>query len=225
MYITNKFIFLHKNKCAGVFIKDWMIEFLGAKVLKYKHAPIRMVPPKYRRDHIKIGCVRNPYDWYKSYYTYHQDNGYFLGMSFDRYIRDYVMHPRALLSLMPKKLRKKFPLLYPTKTDLPIGGYTFHYINYFSYKALDIFMNWDNKKLTKNIDLISDLDVTFRTETLRENMEITFGADYHDDILSFKPRNVSSNSKPYQEYYTPDLRALVEERDGLLMKHLGYSWI
>jgi hypothetical protein len=222
MYTTDKYVFLHMNKCAGVFIKDFMIEYFNATVHKYKHGPIRMLAPKHRGK-IKIGCVRNIFDWYVSYYTYHQDNGYFLNISFDKYIRDYTMSPRALLSLMPKKYRKKFPLLYPPKTSLPIGAYTFHYINYFCNDAINVFEHWDYDYFKLNINKISNLDVTFRTETLKDNMEITFGAEYHDDILSFKKRNVSKR-KRYQDYFTPDLRALVEARDGALMEYLGYEW-
>ncbi len=221
MYITDKYIFTHKNKAAGCTIKDFMIEYMGAKILKYKHAPLRMLPEKYRDKRIKIGCIRNPFSWYVSYYCYHRDNGKFLKMTFDQYINDYVKDSRALLSLMPKKLRKKFPLLYPPRTRMPIGAYTFHYINYFSYNALNILKNWDIEVLKAKIKDVSNLDVTFRTETLQADMIKEFG--YSAELKNF-PRKNQSKRKPYKEYFNLETQKLVEERDGILLDFLGYEY-
>ncbi len=199
-----------------------MIEHFNATLHKYKHGPVRMLAEKHRKK-VKIGCVRNAFDWYVSYFTYHKDNGRWKDLSFDKYIRDYVTNPRALLSLMPPKLRKKYKNLYPPDTKMPIGGYTFHYINYFCYDAINVLKHWDYNYFKLNISKISNLDAVLRTETLRDNMEIIFGAEHHDKLLDFKKRNVSKR-KPYQEYFSPDLRALVEERDGPLMNYLGYKY-
>jgi hypothetical protein len=199
-----------------------MIKHLDAKVLKYKHAPLRLLPLEHGNK-IKIGCVRNPYSWYVSYYTYHRKNGRFLNMPFDKYINDYVNNPRALLSLMPPKIRKKFPTVYPPRTEMPIGAFSFHYVNYFSYKAIDILKNWDLNRFIANVENISDLNVMWRTETLAEDMIKTFGEKYAKKIKAFPRKNVS-NKKPYQEYYTPELVEIVRKRDGILMDYLGYEF-
>lgn len=199
-----------------------MIKHMGAKVLKYKHAPIRMLPKKYR-DRTIIGCVRNPFSWYVSYYTYHRTNGYFNNISFDKYINDYTKSPRALLSLMPPKVRKRFPLVYPPDTKMEIGAFTFHYINYFSYKAFDILRNWDVEKLEENIAKVSDLDVMWRTESLNKYMIATFGEKYGGKINNFPRKNVS-NKKPYQEFYTPATIDMVESRERILLEYLKYEY-
>jgi len=221
VYLTDKYIFLHKNKCAGVTIKDFMLAHMNAKVLNYKHAPIRMIPEKYRKR-IKIGAIRNPYAWYKSYFTYHKDNGYYQNLSFEDYIKQNTSNSRNLLALMPKKLRKKFPKLYPPNTDMPIGAYTFHYINYFCYDAINVLQHWDYEYFKLNINKISNLDITFRTETLELDMIREFG--FLKEITGFKRRNVSKNRKPYQDFYTPELIKLVEKYDGPLTDYLGYGY-
>jgi hypothetical protein len=210
------------NKCAGVSIKDFMIKHMGAKVLKYKHSPIRLLPEEHWGK-VKIGCIRNPYAWYVSYYTYHQKNGKFLKMSFKKYINEYTKHPRALLSLMPPKIRKKFPTVYPPRTGMPIGSFSLHYINYFCSDAIHILSKWDIDRFTEHVSEVSDLDVMWRTETLAEDMIKTFGEKYAKKIKAFPRKNVS-NKKPYQEYYTPELIEIVRKRDGILMNYLGYEY-
>ncbi|MCP3683530.1 MAG: hypothetical protein GY861_12655 [bacterium] len=226
MYLTKDYVFFHHNKNAGVTIKDFMIKHMDAKVLKYKHAPCRMLPKKYR-DRITIGCVRNPYAFYVSYYHYHTQNGRFRGMSFSDYLKKHIMNPRSLTSLMPPKLRKKFPLLYPPNTKLPIGGWFFHYINFFSYKSLNIFKNWTIDDLRENIEDVYDLDAMWRTETLKGDMIDEFciinSFPLIEKIKDF-PRKNSSKHKPYREYYTPELIELVKKRDGILMNYLEYRY-
>jgi len=223
LYITEKYAFCHKNKCAGVFVKDFMIEHMGANVHKYKHLPIRMLAEKHRKK-IKIGCVRNPFAWYKSYYFYHRDNGYFKAMSFDQYIKTYTNNSRALLSLMPKRIRKKFPRLYPPKTKMPIGAFSYHYINYFCYDALNVLAEWEYDYFRLNINKISNLDVTFRVERLKTDMIQEFGPAYADRILNFPKKNVSKAKKHYHEVFTPEQRAIVERYDGPLMEYLNYEY-
>jgi len=217
MYTTNKHVFVHCNKTGGVFVKDWMIQHLGAKVHKYKHAPIRMLDTKHH-DKIKIGVIRNPFDWYVSYYTYLTQNKALTTLSFPQFLFTYTEHPRALFDFMGMKIRRKYENLYPPKTKLPIGGWTFHYINYFSYDAIKIF----KEEILAPVEP-SNLDVLMRTENLKEDMIKVFGEEHRESITSFPRKNVSAR-KPYQEYYTPELRSRVEERDGILMEYLNYEF-
>ena len=214
MYITDKYIFIHCNKTAGVFVKDFMLENMNAKILKYKHAPIRMLPQKYK-NRLTVGCIRNPFEWYLSYFSYHQQNGSFTGLTFEEYLDRACNHSRRLLSLLPRRLMKKHPLLYPPSTKLKIGGYTFHYINYFCKRAIKIFKTGVIK------DYSNDLDVVMRVESLRDDMIKTFG--FKEKIRAFKKRNTSTHKK-YREVYTKKMRQLVEKRDGKLMEYLGYEY-
>ena len=232
MYITDKYVLIHMNKTACTTVKDFMIQHLGAKVHKYKHAPIRMLDSKHH-DKIKIGVIRNPFDWYVSYYKYLTQNKVLTTMDFPQFLFTYTEHPRALFDFMGMKIRRKYENLYPPKTKLKIGSWTFHYINYFSYEAKRIF-GWSPKYWEYQVVPIdessyceifeeNDTDVLMRTETLKEDMIKVFGEEHRESITSFPRKNVSTR-KPYQEYYTPELRSRVEERDGILMEYLNYEY-
>ena len=212
MWTTDKHVFIHLNKAAGVFVKDWMIRYLSANLHRYKHAPIRMLNTKHR-DKIKIGCIRDPFKWYESYYKYLTQQKRITDLSFRQFIETYTMHPRALFDFMGKKVRKKFENLYPPKTTLPIGTWTFHYINYFQFDA--------RKTLAGNGDIVhNDLDFLMRTETLAEDMIKVFGEEYREVIKFYPMKNVS---REQFNRWSPELIKLVELRDGVLMKELGYG--
>lgn len=210
------------NKTAGVFVKDFMIKHLGAKVNKYKHAPIRMLDEKYQ-NLMKIGVIRNPFAWYVSYYTYLTKNKLLTTMNFPKFVYTYTQHPRALLDFMGRKIRKQWENLYPPKTNLPIGSWTFHYINYFSNNAREILTEWDIFKLENELDKVSSLDVLMKTETLKDNMISVFGEEYQDAIYNFPRRNISNN-KPYQEFYNDYICSMIEQKDRILMEYLGYAF-
>ena len=230
MYLTDKYVFIHLNKAAGVFVKDWMIKHLNAKVLKYKHAPVRMLPTKYRQPRQIIGVTRNPFSWYVSYYHYHQQEaGTYKNISFKEYVMRHTTNPRPLLSLMGKKIRKKYPLCYPPNTDLKIGSWTFHHFNYFSFRSWEIFSDWTQDFYEQMMatpvewDGIFDLTHLMRTETLKRDMIKLFGERYTSRIHGFKKRNRSKHKK-YQLYYDNEMIDLINKREGLLMGKLGYSF-
>jgi len=217
MYTTNKHVFIHCNKTGGVFVKDWMIKHLGAKVHRYKHSPIRMLDSKHHNK-TKIGCTRNPFSWYVSYYEYLVQNNVLTTMDFPQFLFTYTEHPRALFDFMGRKIRRKYENLYPPKTKLKIGSWTFHYINYFSYNANNIL----KQKVIATVDP-SNLDVLMRTETLKKDMIKLFGEEHRESIENF-PRKNATKRKPYREYYNDELRSIVEQRDGVLMEYLGYEY-
>lgn len=217
MYLTNKYVFIHMNKTGGVTVKDWMIKHFGASVHRYKHAPIRMLD-SIHHGKTTIGVIRNPFSWYVSYFEYLTQNGILTTMKFPQFIFTYTQHPRALLDFMGKKVRRKLENLYPPRTKLKIGSWTYHYINYFSYDAKDILR--EKKPLLADP---SNLDVLMRTETLTEDMVTTFGEEYRESIENFPRKNVTKR-KPYQEYYNDELRTIVEHREKTLMECLGYEF-
>lgn len=221
MYITDKYVFIHMDKCAGVFVKDFMLKYMDAKVCKYKHAPIRMLPEKHENK-IKFGVIRNPFSWYVSFYKYLRQAGHLKGITFDKFVRDYTEHPRALLSLKGKVLRK-FENLMPPRTELEIGAWTFFHYNYFHFQAIDIFKSESSFEIFR-LSEENSLDKILRTETLRDDLCLLFGLGYLNELDKWKPRNVSQNQKPYQEWYTKETRAMVQERDGHLMEYYGYGF-
>lgn len=197
MYVTDKYVFIHCQKTGGLFVKYWMYKYLGARLHIYKHVPIRCLGEKHKHKTI-IGIVRNPFDWYVSYWVYMRKYRK-ISTGFEEFLHTYTEQPLKLMELM----REKYPGLYPPSPKEPIGAWTFFLTNYYG----------------KGIQL----DVIFRTENLQEDMIKLFGEEHRESILEF-PVNNKMRHKHYSKYYTPELRLLVESKDGELMQYLNYRY-
>lgn len=227
MYVTDKHVFVHHNKNAGVWIKDWLIEHKHARVVVYKHAPLRCLGERHRKK-VKFGVVRNPFDWYVSFYHYHQQNGWYKGLPFKEYVKKHLENSRGLIAKAERKnvLNKHARIHPPAARHLNIGSCTFHFIHFFAYNAVDILQNWTNTDLDQRWEQVCDLDVLMRFERVRQDMSKLFPhrvSHRRNSIVNAPPKNTSRHGR-YQEYYDADLRKLVEEKDGIMLEHLGYDF-
>lgn len=69
MIITDKFVFVHLHKSGGTFVGKTILElFPQARQIGY-HYPITMIPPEFQNLPV-LGVVRNPWDFYVSYYAF-----------------------------------------------------------------------------------------------------------------------------------------------------------
>lgn len=72
MIVTDKFVFIHMHKCGGTFINLFIKKFFpSAREVGY-HYPISMLPAAYKHLPV-LGTVRNPWDFYVSYYMFQKE--------------------------------------------------------------------------------------------------------------------------------------------------------
>ncbi len=70
MIVTNKFVFIHLHKSGGTFVRKVILElFPDAQQIGYRHYSITMIPQEYQNLPV-LGVVRNPWDFYVSYYAF-----------------------------------------------------------------------------------------------------------------------------------------------------------
>ena len=71
MIVTDKFVFIHLHKSGGTFINKAIKSLFPCWQQIGYHYPLNMLPRKY--CHLPVlGVVRNPWDFYVSYYTFQQ---------------------------------------------------------------------------------------------------------------------------------------------------------
>jgi len=69
MIVTDKFVFIHLHKAGGSFVRKVIVKlFPLAKQIGY-HFPLEMLPSEYRHLPV-LGVVRNPWEFYVSYYAF-----------------------------------------------------------------------------------------------------------------------------------------------------------
>ena len=77
MLVTPKFVFIHIPKTAGRFIRHQIVEHAGPVLFRGGlHGPIGRLPVEFKDIPI-IAFVRNPWDWYVSWYFHMQGFGGF----------------------------------------------------------------------------------------------------------------------------------------------------
>ena len=105
MLATDKFVFLHFPHAGGTFVYEIIKKFFPTAVEIGYHLPRDLMPKEYAHLPI-LGTVRNPWDFYVSWYHYQISNeGYspsknarFCGVSDDRSL-DFVQTIRNALEL------------------------------------------------------------------------------------------------------------------------------
>jgi hypothetical protein len=72
MLITKRFVFIHMHKTGGQTLNDIIRRCIPSHQDVGYHFPHDKIPPEF--DALpRVGMVRNPWDWYLSWYAFNQD--------------------------------------------------------------------------------------------------------------------------------------------------------
>ncbi len=234
MLVADKFVFLHLPRAGGTFVYDVVRKFFpSAREIGY-HFPRELLPGEY--SHLPVlGIVRNPWEFYASWY-HHQDsnvryspltNVLFGCLSENRKL-DFVQTIRNALDLgvsddkldfLIQALPENFDyqkIHIPNLTKVlmrkirgtGLGLYTFRFNQLFG-QADDVFF--------------------CRVETLRSDLMAFFerigvaSDDLRRHVLGLDKENISERLH-YSSYYTPELAELVFIRDRQLVERFGFAF-
>lgn len=77
MLVTQTFVFIHLTKCAGTFAREALGLLDGPVVYEGRyHGSWDELPDQFRNMPV-ITTIRNPYDWWVSWYHFMKQNGWF----------------------------------------------------------------------------------------------------------------------------------------------------
>jgi hypothetical protein len=234
MLVTDKFVFLHLPRAGGTFVYEVIRKFFpSAHEIGY-HLPRELLPREYLHLPI-LGTVRNPWEFYVSWY-HHQysnirysplTNVLFASLSDNRKL-DFLQTIRNALDLgvnddklnvliqaLPENLdyqKRHIPNL--TKKMMRkiqgtgLGLYTFRFNQLFG-QADDVFF--------------------CRVESLRSDLLDFFerigiaNEDLRNYVFGLDKKNISE-SLHYSTYYTPELVDLVSIHDCQLVDRFGFTF-
>src|SRR3954466_8078192 len=69
MIANPRFVFIHLHKSGGTFVNECVLKFLADAEEVHYHYPRHLIPEKYAKLPI-LGMVRNPWDYYVSWYSF-----------------------------------------------------------------------------------------------------------------------------------------------------------
>lgn len=76
MLVTDKLVYIHIPKTAGHFAKRYIKKFAGSLLYEGEwHGPLSRLPEEYSQLPI-VSFVRNPWDWYVSWFFHQKDIGF-----------------------------------------------------------------------------------------------------------------------------------------------------
>lgn len=232
MLVTDKFVFQHLPRTGGTFVYEVIKKFFpSAQEIGY-HLPRVLLPREY--SHLPIlGTVRNPWEFYASWY-HHQyfnpryfplKNVLFCCLSENRAL-DFTETTRNALSLgvaddkldlLIQALPENFDFQkrnIPNLTKDVMRKIRRTHLGLYTFRFNQLFEPADDVFFCRVESLRSDLMVFFErigaaTDALRSY------------VLGLDKKNISEH-RHYSSYYTAELADLVFNRDRPIIERFGY---
>ena len=234
MIATRRFLFLHLHKTGGQFVNRVLLRHLPeARAIGY-HLP-RSAAPLELRGLPVIGCVRNPWDWYVSWYAFNlaqpQRNPIFRAVSADGKL-DFKHTLVNMLHLGCERLRSLRTTISAALPETRAGnlgsgitrmdmlGFEDESRGYFTWLWRYMFFlgtRADSLHAVRMENLRADLLDALRAV----GQPVT--AELRHAILNNPPINASAR-RDYRGYYDAELRALVAARDAELVDTYAYGF-
>jgi hypothetical protein len=241
MIITDDFVFIHNARSGGTYLNDFILNHLGGVQLGY-HIPCDRIPLSHRGKPV-IMSVRNPWDWYVSYY--------FLHMNYYRSVISYLVSKETLkggglfIDIWKEILDSTRGI---TDTKAPLARYTnpeyrgdnvtqeevAKYIS--EYKGSKGLYSWNIDRMLKGCDnaflcKMEELPTEFLRvlETIGVKVpeaalaHLTSGGLQHS--FTSKKSGKYTRDPDYTKYYSPYLAHLVSLRDSKYIEELQYTFL
>ena len=234
MIATPEFLFIHLHKTGGQFVNRLLLEhYSGATPIGY-HLP-RSEAPEPLRTLPAFAFMRNPWDWYVSWYAFNaatpQRNPIFRGVSErgEAGFHDTIHNLLHLGHPLQAAMREEIAQALPESRDGNQGsGITRHVMLNFTDPDAG-YLSWLTRYMCFRGGSPAGLRMghmeNLRTDLpmLIENCGGTVDLALAEAIVAAPPVNASPR-RDYREYYDQELRELVAERDWAIVESYNYSF-
>ena len=236
MIVTNRFVFIHMHKTGGQSINQSLLNCVaGATEIGY-HTPHSLLPQEFAQLPL-VALVRNPWDWYVSWYAFNRESEYGMnnplfrimsdggGSDFKTTISNLVrlaedneqsqFYRWALISLLPETLEDNFGvgLCKDDIRDLALSPF-----GYFSWLFNRMIGNAKNK--TVHIGRFENLQEDFIR--LMHQLCVDESTQLQAELAQTEIN--SSSHSHYSRYYDEELRDLVADKESKLIGQFGYEF-
>ncbi len=223
MIIAPDFVYIHLQKCGGSFVREYLTKHIpGAKYSGTVHDSVRDIPRQYRGKHI-LGTIRNPWDWYLSWYasTQRSKSGLFWLLHKNGKQTTFTEFMATIFSLKNKIHNIDFGLV----SSFGIGIYTYRYIQSYCHNPSRVLKQLQSQSLIDNT--VSKIHFC-RTENLRldlMNFLITTPTGITESQkkeLTTMDKVNTSKSQQHKNEYSEQLIQLVKVKDRYIVNRFGY---
>lgn len=236
MLVSQSLVFIHLTKCGGTFLRSALLEVDGPQRYGGRyHGPWSELPVQYRAMPV-ITAVRNPYDWWVSWYHFMKTHNWFNPIA------------RAAVDTGNESFSKMLQFIIAAQDkdsnaaksiDLAIHNFT---------KSHNSVANDFNKNMTDHmqqnqcgilswrynfqLDGIPYNQLTImRQESLLDDLQQVFNlAGHHlrndqvEKLMDLPRANTTKRSADYREYYDESSKLAVESLEKLIFKKFDYKF-
>ena len=235
MIITDKFVFIHMHKTGGQSLSHIIQDSIpGAKPVGY-HYPYSMIPAEFD-DLPVVGMVRNPWDWYVSWYAFNTrpeiNTPLFFIISdgfqadFKHTIKNLVNlcsdspesqnYRNALIDILPDTLEGNTGIGLTKDT---IRNMSSPELGYYSWQFQRMHGDIENKAL--HIGRFENLQSEFLS--IMQQLQVE-EVDAMQAKFDTNPRLNTSRHSHYSRYLDDELRELIAQKESLLIEAYGYEY-
>ncbi|TNF90151.1 MAG: hypothetical protein EP300_03785 [Gammaproteobacteria bacterium] len=235
MITTDKFVFVHMHKTGGQSLGHIIESCIpGMRHIGY-HYPYEMLPAEYSKLPV-VGMVRNPWDWYISWYAFNtrQDVGnplfFILSDGFQADYRSTIKnlvklcsddttsrnYRRALIDILPDTLQNNVGVGLTKDSIRSMGSAD---CGYYSWQFQRMHGDLDNPAL--HIGRFENLQQDFLS--IMHELDVN-EADAMQARFDNTPRINASRHSHYSKYLDDELRELIAENDALIIDRYGYTF-
>ncbi len=255
MILHPNFVFAHLTKTGGTFIEDFLVknvkgsEYIGTFLSRNKiiinNRPCRIQSCRHDSlykfiekddERIKFGYVRNPYDWYLSFWAFSKKghNTYIHLFDTAESYKNINIFVKSLFNSDKSLCYYKNGLTNNTNSNelshinlsvaknLDIGLLTYKYL--LLYYNHDVFHDIENYKEYKFVDkvlrfenLTKELDEFFSKNLFKLNEKQKY-------MLYNSPKKRTSIHGHYSKYYTKEIIDLIRHKDKIIFKEYNYEF-
>jgi len=232
---TDKFVYIHMHKTGGQSINQIIEQCMPSFRHIGYHYPHHLLPPECS-DLPIVGMVRNPWDWYISWYAFNiclnDSNPLFFIVS-DGCQADYKNTLKNLINLgadttRNRNYRNVLTKMLPNSLDGNQGvGLTKDCIRRFNDDD-NGYYSWQFKRMHGDLD--SKATYIGRFENLQDEflsimdqLSVEETEAIREKFKSSARLNESSHSH-YSRYYDDELRDLIAQKEALLIDKYGYEF-
>ena len=234
MIVTKRFVFIHMHKTGGQSINQSLLNCVdGARELGY-HYPHVLLPQEFAHLPL-VGLIRNPWDWYVSWYAFNRESGMnnpLFRIVSDGGVSGFKTTISNLIRLAEHNEQSQFyrwaliSILPDTLEDNLSVGLTKDSIRALA-KSPNGYLTWLFRRMIGNAK--SNSVLIGRFESLQADFLQIMRQLQVDEItpiqreLEHANLNASSHSH-YSHYYDEELRDLVAEKDSNIVSEFGYEF-
>lgn len=225
MIATDKFLFLHFHKSGGTFINHALLKFIPeAKRLGY-HFPYEHLPKGYKHLPV-VGVVRNPWDFYISFYYFQRNSQH------PNYIyRTFSDNGRCDMTQTIKNMSQPSASHFELLKENALNQFTDKGVNLTKGcvdKLEAMSGGWYSRLFQRMYDGAEPHFM--RMESLREdflNVIALFNEqsspEFEKYVRNSKKKNTSTHSH-YTTYYNDELKDYVSKADEKLIQRFDYKF-